>query len=178
MYSIDTRDRLTEIRDLPQSSVGAPLPHIVATEHVLGLAYLVERNEPGRDGTTVRMVSPTSPDEQVVIVKFHRPHAHLFGPPTDEALAGHPLASRGLRPYAVFEIHESSWIRALERMSRVHPYPPAHRFSRLRHFVFVFHDATFECVAEDIELVGCYAGPMSRVASQLFQLLALDAPAI
>jgi hypothetical protein len=66
-----------------------------------------------------------------------------------EAFAGHPLADRGLTPYGVFEIRESSWVRKLERMNAVHRYHDKHRFMRdKKHFVFSFHDTTFECVAE------------------------------
>lgn len=178
MYSVDTRDRLTELTELPQSSVGAPLPHLVATEDALGLAYLVERTEPASDRSTVRLVTPTSRDEQVAVVKFRRPYAHLFGPPNDAAVRGHPLASRGLRPYTMFEVQDSSWIRALERMNRGHPHHRGTRFASLRHFVFVFHDSTFECVAEGMALVGQYASPLTTVASRLLQLLTVDAHAI
>ena len=53
--------------------------------------------------------------------RFEHCYAHMFGPPNDEALRGHPLAGRGLRPYAAFEIRQSSWLRRLERMNSVHP---------------------------------------------------------
>jgi hypothetical protein len=33
-------------------------------------------------------------------------------------------------------------------MNRVHEHHQPARFERLRHFVFAFHDSTFECVAE------------------------------
>ena len=33
MYQVDSRDRLVELRDLPQSSVDAPIPVIVGDEH-------------------------------------------------------------------------------------------------------------------------------------------------
>ena len=72
----------------------------------------------------------------------------MFGAPNDEAFAGHPLASRGLHPYGAFEVRSSSWIRQLERMNSVHPFHKPERFQRLKHFVFAFHDSTFECVAE------------------------------
>jgi hypothetical protein len=32
MYRVDERDRVTELRDFPQSSVGAPIPLVLADE--------------------------------------------------------------------------------------------------------------------------------------------------
>jgi hypothetical protein len=96
----------------------------------------------------------TAPNgEHYAIVKFVLPRAHYFGSPNDEALQGHPLAERGLRPYGIFEIRKSSWIRDLERMNRVHQAHDAGRFEALRHFAFTFHDRLFECVARGVTLV-------------------------
>src|SRR6476661_4888337 len=152
MYSVDKADRVEELRDVPQSSVGAPLPAIVADEHRVFLAYLVQATDPEWDGRTSRMVGPSSSDEIVARVTFIHPYAHFFGPPNDEAFSGHPLAARGLHPYGVFEIHGSSWVRRLERMNSVHPYHRAERFEQLHHFIFAFHDSTFECVAEGFKV--------------------------
>lgn len=69
----------------------------------------------------------------------------MFGPPNDEAFAGHPLADRGLNPYSVAEVQRSSWIRGLERMNSVHARHSRERFlEHKRHFVFAFHDSTFK----------------------------------
>lgn len=38
--------------------------------------------------------------------------------------------------------------RLIEHDRRVHPCHREEPFQRLRHFVFAFHDSTFECVAE------------------------------
>jgi hypothetical protein len=50
-------------------------------------------------------------DQPWAIVTFDS-YAHMFGPPNDEAFPGHPLAERGLTPYAFFVIQNSSWLRA------------------------------------------------------------------
>ena len=91
-------------------------------------------------------------DGDIAVARFVRPHAHMFGPPNDEAFHGHPLAGRGLERYGVFRVEDSSWIRQLERMNSVHALHNPERFSRLVHFVFSFHDSTFECVADDVEI--------------------------
>jgi hypothetical protein len=135
MYTVDDRDEVLNFDGLPYHSAGAPEPQLLANDYSLVLAY------------------ETAPSgEEYAIVKFAHPHAHYFGSPNDEALSGHPLAKRGLRAYGIFEIRNSSWIRAMERMNRVHVHHDARRFDALRHFVFTFHDTTFECVANGVSL--------------------------
>src|SRR5919109_3755298 len=113
MYDVDARDRVVELDDVPQSSVGAPLPVVVADEDALQLAYYAEVSDPDWDGTYVREVDLSS-EEPVIFVQFEHAYAWFHGPPNDEAFSGHPLASRGLHPYAAFRIEESSWVRRLE----------------------------------------------------------------
>jgi hypothetical protein len=162
MYTIDARDQVKELADVPQSSVGAPLPLILAAEGKLVVAYLVEAREPGWDGSSVRVVTQADEDELAARVEFVRPYAHQFGPPNDEAFSGHPLASRGLHPYGAFEVLQSSWIRALERMNAIHPQHRPDHFSAYRHFILAFHDSTFECVAQGYTVETGY-GPLDKL---------------
>ena len=150
MYEIDSRDVVVELTDAPKPDAGAPLPQLLATEDRLLLAYLVSVPDPHWDGTYANMISSDTEGLSVAIVDFRRASAHLFGSPNDEVFAGHPLASRGLHPYSVFEIQNSSWIRKLEMMNSVHRSHDKRRFMADRHhFIFAFHDTTFECVAKD-----------------------------
>lgn len=151
MYEVDQQDQVIELSDLPQSSVGAPLPIVVADEHRLFVVYMVEEPDPDWDGRSVRVVTPEDSAELIALVQFVRPSAHFLGPPNDEAFAGHPLAARGLHPYGAFEVKQSSWIRLLERRNRVHPHHRSSAFAARRHFVLAFHDSTFECIAHGYE---------------------------
>src|SRR5262245_11285948 len=90
----------------------------------------------------------------------------MFGPPNDEAFYGHPLAARGLHPYGTFQVEHSSWIRQLERMNSVHPRHRPDMFRRLKHYVFAFHDSTFECIAEG-HRVNEYEGPLDAVLAEM-----------
>ncbi|HEX6368284.1 MAG TPA: hypothetical protein VF006_05095 [Longimicrobium sp.] len=146
-YTPDERDRVVPLADVPQSDVGAPLPVVLASDYRLLLIYLLQDTPADWDGTWVRVVSPDSEDMPVAVVEFQRPYAHLFGPPNDEAIAGHPLSGRGLAPCDAYTVEDSSWIRALERMNSVHPNHRPGMFWKLTHYVFTFHDSTFECVA-------------------------------
>ena len=165
MYQVDRKDKVKELDDLPQSSVGAPIPMIVEDEHHTFVAYYAEQRDPDWDGTAVRVRGPDSDDGTVAIVKFSS-YATMFGPPNDEAFAGHPLAARGLRPYGFFEVLNSSWIRGLERMNSVHPqHDKAGFLARYRHFVLSFHDTTLECVASRFELVESQTGSVIDAAA-------------
>lgn len=169
-YTPDERDRVVPLDDAPQSSVGAPLPVVLSSEHRLQLVYLLEETPPDWDGTWVRIVNPDSDDMPVAVVEFRHPYAHISGPPNDEAFIGHPLAGRGLHPYGAFLVEDSSWIRALERMNSVHEHHRPERFWKLTHYVFAFHDSTFECVADGLSASvrrGSLRGVVAEVAARL-----------
>ena len=134
MSSVDERDKVIEIRTVPQSSVGAPSPIILSDEHRILLAYIIQA--PAES-------SLEQEGEDFALIEFQRYRSFMFGSPNDEAFSGHPLASRGLHPYACFQIEASSWIRRLERMNSVHFGHDPSRFARYNHYVFAFHDSTF-----------------------------------
>lgn len=170
MYEVDEKDEVHELLDVPQSSVGAPIPIVVGDEHRVVLAYYLEATPEGWDGETVRLVGPTNSSEPFAIVRFASCDAHFMGPPNNEAFSGHPLASRGLQPYGAYEVRHSSWIRRLERMNSVHPYHRPERFWALRHLVFAFHDSTFECVCDGFDLrIG--HGSLAGAVPQMVKLL-------
>jgi hypothetical protein len=109
---------------------------VVTSEHALQLAYYLEYRE--QDNGEL---------DACVLVEFQQPRASMFGPPNDEAFSGHPLASRGLHPYAAFEVENSSWLAGLISMNSVHPYHDPRSFLKYKHYIFAFHDSTFECIA-------------------------------
>jgi len=137
---------LTEITDLPQSNVGAPLPIVLATEYQLILLYMVQEYDPDWDGTYTTSVGRDT-KTSIVVVRFEHAGPHLFGPPNDEALHGHPLHSLGLEAHACFEVRPSAWIAELCRRNSVHPNHTDASYDDDRHFIFTFHDSTFEVVA-------------------------------
>jgi len=169
MYTVDGKDCVIALDDVPQSSIGAPCPMLLVGEHHLHLAYYMQDAPEGWNGKSVRVIDENTFNEPVALVEFVHPYAHMFGPPNDEAFAGHPLASRGLEPYGVFEIRDSSWIRQFERMNSVHPYHRAESFSKYRHYVFAFHDRTFECVAEDFK-ISVHTGSVASILQTTFQV--------
>jgi hypothetical protein len=123
MYEIDELDELYEIKDLPQSSLGALIPMIARDEHVIYLTYYVENVSEDLDAASVKVVDSDAAGETVALIKFKRCYAHSFGPPNDEAYTGHPLVDRELETYSAFEVINSSWIRKAEKRNSVHPLP-------------------------------------------------------
>jgi hypothetical protein len=174
MYTVDDRDRVFELKGVPQSNTGAPLPVVLSDEHRVLLAYLVLEPDPTWDGTSPKALSQNTPG-MVALIDFASPCAHFFGPPNDEAFTGHPLAPRGLHPYAAFEVKSSSWVRRLERMNAVHPYHRPELFASLRHFVFSFHDSTFECVADGFQ-VSIVRGSIRSAVQKMTEMLRGDMP--
>jgi hypothetical protein len=133
MYQVDESDRVSELADVPRSSVGAPIPLVLSDEHRLVVAYYIQGTPADWDGSSASVVGAEDVGEPVALVRFKFCYAHMFGPPNDEAFRGHPLASRGLHPYGAFEVTHSSWIRRLERMNAVHPYHRPEAFWKRRH---------------------------------------------
>lgn len=150
MYAVDGKDEIVEIEDLPLPASGAPMPLILADDQHLMLGYEIA---PG--------------GEELAVLRFPHSLAHFFGPPNEESWRGHPLAQRGLTPGGVYEVRHSSWCRALERLNRVHPRHDPRRYDRYRHFVFAFHDETFECIAEEVVLAATLSNGEKARASLL-----------
>ena len=166
MYTIDTLDRVSGVHDAPQPDSGASLPFIMSDEHRVLLAYMVSESDEAVS-SIVKMMTADSPG-YVALVEFAQPCAHMFGPPNDETFLGHPLAERGLRPYGVFEVLDSSWIRQLAGMNKRHSRHSQSRYDDLRHYIFSFHDSTFECVAKSLA-VSLREGSLRDVMFEMLQ---------
>jgi len=163
MYQIDERDKVVPLAGMPQSSVGAPLPLVMADELRVVLAFYVQEVPPGWNGSSVRVVDPATSNEPLALVRFNGYMAYMFGPPNDEAFAGHPLFDRGLRPYSASRVEDSSWIRRLESMNSVHRQHNPKRFWAMQHIILAFHDSTFECVCAGFDIRSARGSILSAV---------------
>jgi hypothetical protein len=134
----------------PAWDAGAPCPHVVSSAGRTLLVYLVAERDRAWDGTTVRVVDPASPArERLALVEFVGCYAHRFGGPNDEVLHGHPLYGRGLDPYGAHLVANSHWIAAERLTNSAHSQFRPERWEQLRHYLLLFHDDTFECLARD-----------------------------
>jgi hypothetical protein len=146
---------VVELTDVPRCTTGAPSPIVLSNEFALVLAYIIyDRTY----GTALRTGDDGMRIEPIAVVRFEHYESFMFGAPNDEALHGHPLFARGMTFYSAFRVENSSWVRQLERMNSVHPNHDPEYFEKLKHFVFTFHDSTFECVAKSFA-VSEYEGP-------------------
>ena len=84
------------------------------------------------------------------IVEFPLCDWSTFGYPNDEAIEGHPMYGKGLDSYDAFEVFNSPWKRRMTEQNRV-AFPDT-KESATRHLIFSFHESTFECLAEQIEV--------------------------
>jgi len=167
MYEVLGFDQPRRIHSAPLPSPGSPCPALFADDLTLRLAYYVEVDllvEPWKS-MGAQVADGQDVGELCALISFARPLAHLFGPPNDEAFRGHPLASKGLEPYSTSEVENSSWLSAIERMNSVHPLHRADAFRELKHFIFCFHDNTFECIAAGFSVELRCATPGSVLAA-------------
>jgi hypothetical protein len=165
-YMPDARDRVVPLADVPSCDEGAAMPVVLASDFRLLLIYLMQETPAGWDGTEVTVVSADSEEMPVAVIEFQRPYSHIFGPPNDEAIIGHPLASRGLHPCGAFTVEHSSWLRALQRMDAVHERHAPGRFRSLTHYIFTFRDSTLECAASDFTTT-LHRGSLRDVAAKM-----------
>ena len=121
--------------------IGAPLPHLLANgSRTLLLFYLKDDDSEGNR------------TESIALVQFHKCVSVKLGDPNDEVFHGHPLYGKGLEPYTAQIVQNSKWIEELEAINKVHSqYDPA-LWRSMNHYVFWFHDETFECVARAYEV--------------------------
>ncbi len=153
MYTPNGNDIVKEIHDLPQSSIGAPCPLVIASEHQVAICYYLENKSEDWDGSYIKMVDQTTSSEPLAIIEFKLCYAHYCGPPNDEAFDGHPLSNKGVSPYRNYEVLESSWISHMEEMNAVHPYHKKESFLEgKRHFILAFHDSVFECIGQEYQV--------------------------
>jgi hypothetical protein len=159
----ENAESVVPIQGFPQSSVGAPCPAVIATEHLLVLVFELEDQDLDGDDTTSVDAETDSYAERCAVIQFERPSIHKFGPPNDETFEGHRLARKGLRPYGAYEVMHSAWIQELEQLNAIHPLHNRERFlAGKRHFIITFHDSVFECVARGYS-VKLASGPIKSL---------------
>ncbi len=133
--------------------IGAPLPHLLVNDTHALLMFLVGSIDPAWDGTRVTAKDAASTGaEALALVEFKRCVSAKLGSPNDEVFKGHRLAGKGLEAYSAQVVRNSKWLAEIEENNRVHTGYRPEAWRRLTHYVFWFHDDTFECIAESFSL--------------------------
>ena len=92
---------------------------------------------------------PMMEDAGTVVVEFKRCLVSRFGYPNDEARFGIPQYKQ--ESYGIYEVRNSTWIKDIVRMNR-YQFPNTKDNYVAKHYLFTFHDSTFECLADDLIL--------------------------
>lgn len=153
MYSVDKNDRVVEYTDLPPMETGAPSPRVYGDESRVRVAYLLQNPEALAAYRAHDIDTYLATKSRCALSTFSHVLTHRFGWPNVDVLNAHPLYSRGLRSYGMYEVKQSSWIRQLEEANSIHPMHRKHPswLDKYRHFIITFHDNTFECIAREFD---------------------------
>lgn len=148
MYTISEDDDLIQLTQIPEPDTKHPFSTIFTDGNRLFLAYYLDQVGKESDDSAIEL-SDRTVVAPAALFSFSYTRVHTFGLPNDEVLDEHPLSSRGLHAHGAFEVKNSSWVQRIEKANRGYRDHEPERFEVLRHFIFTFHDNTFECLAED-----------------------------
>lgn len=128
--------------------VGAPMPHLCVTDNKALLGFLLHEPDPNWDGSYTS-IKGVSGDQQkpLALVEFDRCISAKLGAPNDEVWSGHPLKGKGQEAYRAQRVVNSHWLMDLQAINTVHRCYDPRSWRDLHHYIFWFHDSTFECVA-------------------------------
>ena len=87
-------------------------------------------------------------DAGTALFEFQRCLLTRFGYPNDEARWGIPRFEEV--SYGIYEVQNSSWIKEVVHMNRF-SFPNTTDNYVSKHYLFAFHDSTFECLADDLK---------------------------
>lgn len=141
--------RVLDVGCSPEAAVSAPI--LLQSDDVTTLIF-----------NAVRLVDTEYEEAGRAVVKFAGCSITKFGYPNDEAWAAIPR-TRGLS-YDFHEVFDSEWEREIARLNR-HAFPNFARPPR-RHFLVLFHDSSFECLARDLTVTLSNA-PLSELLSEV-----------
>ena len=116
----------------PDIMVGAPSPMVFADQHVVNLAYYDTEND-------------------VALVTFSHCFEFRMGMPGEDAISKSPYSGLGILNFEPHVVENSPWIDELEnRYEVVSEF--SHHNRHYVHYLFTFHDRTFECIASGYEV--------------------------
>lgn len=151
--------------------IGAPLPFLLCNDYRTFLTFYVSEPDPVWDGTYVTVIDPSSQEEaSLCLVTFNNCVSAKLGHPNDEVLSGHALYGRGLEGYTAQIVINSPWIKEVAKNNSVHRGDDPQGWNSLYHYVFWFHDSTFECLAKSYE-VELSREPLSQLLNRVQEKL-------
>lgn len=109
------------------------------------------------DGNNVFLLYPCKNDTATMCLSFVHPWSVKYGSPNDEVIDAHPFEQIGLELGAAYIVLHSRWKSELEAVNATHDQYDSKHWNELKHFVFMFKDYMFECVALkfNCEVIAC-----------------------
>jgi hypothetical protein len=144
--------------------VGAPMPTFVQTDYGAFLLFYLAAETPTRDWSSVNIRDLTR-DRGVAMIQFKWCVAFMWGP-GEERLHTHRLWGKGLGRYGGYVVQHSTWIEGLARLKAQNPNRESEiDWSQFKHYIFTFHDGSFEIVAETF-IVRTFVASINEVLQQ------------
>jgi hypothetical protein len=125
-----------------------PEPHVLSSGLRIYLIYKVNEWERSEIGPYSSSESTAGDEPVIALVEFIYCYACQFSNINEEVLTGHPLRGKGLGLYGAHEVVHSQWLTEVQRINMVHKRYNPQRWERLKHYLLVFHDNIFECLAD------------------------------
>jgi hypothetical protein len=141
---------------------GAPNPMIICKNNELFLSFYnsEERTEIHERNENI--------DENISLIKFSHVIKHSFGSPDNDMLYFHNYSKLGIEYGCAYNVIDSDWIKEEIDFDRQHPYFNIKKYEKYKHFVFVFKDNLFECIAQNFELNVFSKNTQTQVIFNLF----------
>ncbi|HEX4443555.1 MAG TPA: hypothetical protein VHZ81_08285 [Galbitalea sp.] len=143
---------------------GAPMPQVISGGSTTAvLCYASEPRGNAEVDTAPTSVS-TKGRSNLIRFTFSLCSSIRFGAPNDEVLHGHPLYGHGLQFYQAHIVRNSTWLTELNAINSAHSHyrGPSDR----THFLFAFHDETFEAIADDVRVEEFEGSMKSALAAE------------
>lgn len=156
-----------------QWDMGAPMPCVIHSDIKTFLAFYLDEPDPEWDGTYVSVADPASSKPTPVgIIEWLHCESAILGGLNDEVIRGHRLHQKGLSRigYGAAEVRNSAWISELMQGNSVHSLYDPDAWKSAKHYILIFHDSTFECIADGYRVEKVYK-PMREVLLNLAQRL-------
>jgi len=125
---------------------GAPNPMIICKNNVIFLTFYNQEEKNELHERDERF------DKNISLIKFSSVLKHTFGSPNQDMLFFHEYSKLGIKSGEAYLIQNSEWIKKEIEFARQHPYFNSKKFDRSQHFLFVFKDNLFECIAESLDI--------------------------
>lgn len=98
-------------------------------------------------------VSYLNQEGQIITFEFEMYLMYSIGAPNHETLSVHEYSKFGVFSGGVYEVQDSELIEKYRKVESQHPGFNEKNWQNYIHFVMVFHDSLFECVAEKYRII-------------------------